>query len=199
MTTLELKSAKWLSALVLLTSGAAAQAVPTLGFDLDTLSVQVGDSFVLLLQGTGFDSTADGLAIDNLSGGQKLNLSFPAAALQLESVVIDPRWSFAAANKTGVIDNAAGTLTGLAFGTFPATADDSFDIARISFTALDAGAATVAISAAQLIGRVNNLAGTTIAASTLPSAVQVSAVPEPQAWAMLAAGLGWLALRSRRA
>jgi hypothetical protein len=46
-------------------------------------------------------------------------------------------------------------------------------------------------------GKVNNLPGATIVASFMPSAVQINAVPEPESWAMLAAGLAWLALRRR--
>ena len=175
----------------------AAHAVPVLGFGAAAQNIAVGDSFELVLQGSGFDSTAGGLVINNLSGGQQINLLFSVGALELLGITIDPRWTFAAANKPGTVNNAAGTLTGLAFGTFPATADDSFDIARITFRALSTTPATVVVTAANLAGRVNNVAGTRIAADFATRTVSVSPVPEPHSWALLAAGLGWLALRSR--
>lgn len=187
------------AAAAVLALAGTARAVPVIRFDVAARNTAVGDSFELILQGSGFDLTAGGLTIDNLSGGQKLNLAFTAGALEIISVTIDPRWTFAAANKPGTVDNAAGTLNGLAFGTFPATTDDSFDIARIGFRALTALPATVAVTTVDLAGRVGNVAGTAIAASYLPSSVQISPVPEPQTWALLAAGLVWLARRSRRA
>jgi hypothetical protein len=154
---------------------------------------------VLLLQGSGFDITLGGLSINNVSGGQHLNLSFAAGALEITGVSIDPRWNFASANKPGVVDNAAGTLTGLGFGSFPATTDTAFNIASITFRALQAASAEVVVTAVDIAGKVNNLPGANILASFQPSAVQVSAVPEPESWAMLAAGLVWLALRRRSA
>lgn len=177
--------------------GPLAHAVPVVRFDTAAVNVEVGASFVLVLQGTGFDTTAGGLTINNVSGGQRLNLTFSAGALQITNISIDPRWSFAAANKPGLVDNPAGTLTGMAFGAFPASTDAAFDIARITFTALQALPASVVVTAVDFAGRVNNVAGSTIAASFVPSSVQIAAVPEPQSWAMLGAGIGLLALRRR--
>lgn len=199
MTTLKTTARNWTAGVALAVGTLAAQAAPVLQFDTVLKHVNVGDSFVLLLQGAGFDITAGGLLIDNLSGGQKLNLAFTPGALEMLSIDIDPRWTFAAANKTGVADNAAGTLTGLAFGTFPATADDSFNIARINFRALVAAPAEVVVTGGDLAGKVNGVGGSKFAASYVATAVQISsAVPEPESWALLAAGLGMLALRARR-
>ena len=44
-------------ALALISSG--AHAIPTVGFQPDPAAVLVGDTFELLLAGTGFDFTAD--------------------------------------------------------------------------------------------------------------------------------------------
>ena len=189
------------SVLLLATAAASplAHAVPVVQFDAASVAIEAGASFTLVLQGRGFDTTAGGLAINNVSGGQRLNLSFSAGALAITGITIDPRWNFAAANRPGVIDNVAGTLTGMAFGAFPASTDASFNIARITFTALQSMPADMVVTAVDFAGRVNNVAGSAIAASFVPSSVQISAVPEPQGWAMLAAGIGWLALRRRQA
>jgi hypothetical protein len=197
MKTSKFRSAHLLTALALASASSVTQATPVVQFDLASLAVNVGDSFVLLLQGAGFDFTAGGLTINNVSGGQHLNLAFTAGAMEITGISIEPRWTFSSANKPGVIDNAAGTLTGMAFGTFPATTDTAFDIARITFHALQPGPAEVVVTAVDFAGKVNNLPGATIVASFMPSAVQINAVPEPESWAMLAAGLAWLALRRR--
>jgi hypothetical protein len=174
----------------------AAQAVPTLTLTPSAADVQATSTFTLQLQGSDFGSTAGGSAIDNVSGGQNLNLNFSAGIVELLGVEIAPRWTFAAANKAGAVDNAAGTLTGLGFGTFPATGDDSFDIALLRFRALAPGMASFSVAGAQLVGRVAGVPGSSIDV-TLPSiSVAVSAVPEPGSWALLASGLALVLLRS---
>lgn len=182
-------------ALALISQG--AQAIPIVGFEPDFSTVLVGDTFELLLQGTDFD-TADGKTINNVTGGQKFNLQFSSGLLQIINVSIDPRWNFTSGNKTGTLDNIAGTLTGLAFGTFPSTTDDNFGIASITFKALQAGQGAVTVTGGEFAARVNNVSGSKILPAFDSATIQVSAVPEPQTWAMLMAGLGLMGWRMRK-
>jgi hypothetical protein len=181
-------------ALALVSQG--ANAIPIVGFQPDPAVVLVGDTFQLLLQGTDFDTTADGKTINNVTGGQKFNLQFSSGLLQILGVNIDPRWSFG--NKTGTLDNTAGTLTGLAFGTFPATTDDSFSIASITFKALQAGQGQVTVTGGEFAAKVNNVSGSKILPAFDNATIQVSAVPEPPQWAMLMTGLGLVGWRMRK-
>lgn len=191
-------SIKILAATALAALSLSAAAVPTLQFAPATTSTNVGASFTLLLQGSGFDATTGGSLIDNISGGQKLDLGFGGGMLELLSVTIAPRWTFAAANKTGTVDNGAGTVKGISFGSFPATTDDAFDIASFSFRAIGAGNTQIQVLQAELVGRVAGVAGQVVATG-LPSVdVSISAVPEASTWALFALGLGGIAAISRR-
>jgi len=176
--------------------GQAAQAAPTVGFVPGAPSVLVGESFALTLRGWGFDLTTDSKLIDNITGGQKFNLEFNPGQLELLSVQIAPIWTFTSGNKTGTVDNDGGFLTGMAFGTFPATTADDFDIATITFKALKAGTTPVIPYGGEFAAKVNNLAG----AKILPSyeMAQVQVVPEPGQWALMLAGLGLVGWRLRK-
>lgn len=170
--------------------GTAAHAVPTLTLTADAGDLTVGSTFTVTLRGSDFDATAGGLTIDNVSGGQNLLLTYSAGVLELLSVSIAPTWNFAAANKPGTIDNAAGTLSGLAFGAFPAVTSDDFDVATFQFRALSAGAASLNFSGGQVVGRVANLPGSAITVVMPAAQLAVSPVPEPATWALFATALG---------
>jgi hypothetical protein len=159
--------------------GTAAHAVPTLTLTADGSDLTVGSTFTVTLRGSDFDATAGGLAIDNVSGGQNLLLSYSAGVLELLSVTIAATWNFAAANKPGTIDNGAGTLSGLAFGAFPAVTSDDFDVATFQFRALSAGAATLSFGGGQVVGRVANVPGSAITVEMPAAQLAVSPVPEP--------------------
>jgi hypothetical protein len=191
-----MKTKHLVTALTLGLMSQAALAAPTVGFDLDSTSVNVGDTFELILRGMDFDMTSDNKVVNNITGGQKFKLQFDPVVVKMLGVQIDPRWTFSSGNKPGTMDNVAGTLTGLAFGTFPATEDDNFNIARISFKALKAGQSEIMISDGEFAAKVNNAAGAKILPSFDSAMVQV--VPEPEQWAMLLAGLGLVGLRFRK-
>ena len=183
-------------ALALISPG--AHAIPTVGFQPDPAAVLVGDTFELLLAGTGFDFTADGLTINNVTGGQRFNLQFDGGLLEVLGVNIDPRWTFTRGNNIGALDNTVGTLTRLAFASSPPTTDDSFNIASITFKALQAGQGQVTFTGGEVVARVNNVSGTRIVPNFDSATILVSAVPEPQQWAMLLAGLGLVGWRMRK-
>ena len=185
--------------LLFATAAINAHALPTVGFDQTTKSVDVGDTFELVLQGSGFDTTFDAKLIDNVTGGQHFDLSFGAGVLQLVDVQIASRWIFSSGNKTGTIDNGAGTLTGMAFGTFPATTDDSFDIATLSFQAISSGASELVLSGGVFAARVASISGSVITPDFETTNISVtSPVPEPETWAVMLAGLGMIGWRTRR-
>lgn len=176
-------------------AGAAAQAAPTAQFVPSVETVSVGQVFELVLRGMSFNLTAGGAVINNLTGGQHLDLTYSNTQLELLQITLDPRWTFATGNKTGTIDAAHGAVTGLAFGVFPATPDDDFNIATFQLRALAAGPGTLALVAGQFIGRVAGVSGQRIGASLGQANLTVlAAVPEPQPAALLLAGLGGLAV-----
>lgn len=190
--------------LAALALSAGVQAAPALVLQTTSVSVHEGDTFEVLLRGKDFDHDHNGVKVNSITGGQGFKLAFSSGLLQLVSVGIDSRWSFKP--DPGVIDNKAGTLTGLRFGNFPATEDDDFNIATLTLKALGAGDATLAVTAGTMAGTLAAIAGSTPGKSVVPTfgalnlqILPVSQVPEPQHWAMLLAGLGVLGLRLRRA
>ena len=156
-------------------------AAPELSFEPIASPIMVGDSFNLMLVGSGFDLTSTGTVINNITGGQKVNIAFSADQVELMGVTIDSIWTFASSNKTGTIDNANGTLTGFGFGAFPAILADDFPIAMFNFKAVKTGPATISLDSAEIIGKVNNIAGTKIATGLGSTSVQVASVPLPGA------------------
>jgi hypothetical protein len=185
-------------ALALVVAGAAAQAVPTVAFDPAVNSVVVGDVFHLDLQGSSFDRTSGGLVIGNFTGGQNLRFSYTSASLEVVAIAIAPRWTFTTGNRSGSVDAGAGTVSGVAFGVFPATTDDDFDILRVTLKALAPGRGSIALLAGQFIGQVGGLGGQLIVPTFGSASIDIAAVPEPQSWALLLAGLGLIGFVARR-
>lgn len=184
-----------------LLTGLSLQAAPLLQFESDSAAVAVGDSFEVRLRGLSFNQTAAGLAIDNLSGGQNLSFGYDPAMLALVKVTVAPRWTFGVSG--GSHEAALGRLTGLRFGVFPSTTDDSFDIATFTLQALAPGQARLDLQSASFAGRVGGKAGQTFGATLGSFTVEVAAaVPEPDMtllWLVGLAGLVGLLGRRRRA
>ncbi|MEJ6003878.1 PEP-CTERM sorting domain-containing protein [Paucibacter soli] len=168
---------------------ASAQAQVTLSAASQT--VDVGDTFSLLVDGLGFNTTPANLPINNFQGGQNVAFSFDASILELLSVSIDPIWSFRAL--PGTIDNAAGKLTGVTFlvtpALVPAGPDYSFHFATLQFRALGAGTGHVAVTGGTFVGKVNNQAARSIAPTLGSAEVNVVSVPEPSTYALMLAGI----------
>ena len=175
------------------------QAAPQIRFEPSFESVAIGREFEVAVSGLGFDASGNGTPIDNVTGGQNLKFTFSNAALQVLGVTIDPRWNFAASNRPGRVDQVAGTVTGVSFGAFPATTDDSFAIAVIALRAIAPGSGSITLDSGQFVGRVGGRSGQLIATSSIPALVTVTAVPEPDTWALLVSGLCLVALKRRRA
>jgi hypothetical protein len=182
----------------------AAHAAPLVRATGPAGPVASGATFQLQLDGSGFDQTDGGQVIDNVTGGQAFALQFDASRLAIESVQIDPHWNFATANRTGTIDNVAGTLTGLAFAAFPATTDDGFPIATVTFRALAGGSAQVAVTGGEIAARVAGVSGSRIVPGFQPASVTLIAAAAPArqvpmpTWSLLALGAALASMQWRR-
>lgn len=177
------------AALLLAAIGLNAFAAPALVLTPSSVNVAVGQVFQLSLKGESFDETASGVAINNVSGGQAFSFGYSAAAFEILSISIAPRWTFAAARRTGTVDAVAGTVIGLGFGVFPPTADDGFDIATFTLKALTSGSGSFSTTAGQIIGTVGGVPGQSISATPAALTVAITAVPEPTPSALLFLGL----------
>lgn len=151
----------------------------SVGFNSTPAIISVGSSFSLTLEGTGFADVLDG-------GG--LNFSFDPSILQVNSVVIDPKWEFLPS--PGTIDNIAGTVDHIQFNTFANPIIGDFNIAVVNFQAIGAGTSALNLS----LDDFNPFAagGNLVAVAFDTATVQI--VPEASTASMLLAGLGLLAL-----
>ena len=130
------------------------------------------------------------------------NLVFDPAVLQLSSIVIDPSWNVG--SSAGTIDNVAGSLTGVWFGTSTVLQTFvPFPIATLTFQTIATGSSPTS----PLPNAANpfvDFSGQALAVTHQPSSAQVlpSPVPEPTALALLLTGLPFLVastLKRRRA
>jgi hypothetical protein len=168
-----------LFALAALSLQASAAVV---GFNPASTTVNVGDTFVVGVDGSGFATELDG-------GG--LNLSFDPAVLSVLDVIIDSTatgWNFFV--DKGSIDNVAGTVSGTQFNQFGSPKVGSFPILQYQFQAKAEGS-----SALQLTQFADNpfASGGELVVPMNFDSGSVHVVPEPQTYAMLLAGLGLLA------
>lgn len=182
---------------VFLLSGTVS-ASPELVFKPLPDPIMVGDVFNLVLTGRGFDATDDGGQINNVSGGQKLDLQFSADKLVLLNTLIDPVWNFPVFNKVGVADNVTGSLIGLGFGTFPPVESDTFNIATFTFKALVPGLASIDVTNAEIAATVDNIASSRLSANLGRTSIQITAVPIPGALWLFGSAIGLVTLARKR-
>ncbi len=171
---------------------AGAMLLAALGAQAQSLSLlpsvshfDVGDTFVLDVQGTGF-----GTAI--VGGG--FNLAFDPAILKLDSIKIPAAWEFAP--NAGLLDAASGTVSDVSFNTFAAPKAGDFLAAQLSFTAIGTGSSAVTLSASpsMVFGDIDANVVNVRYGSAL---VNVSAVPEAGSLSLMLAGLGCIGLMRR--
>ena len=170
------------AAAALLSGSLGAQAAGSLVFTPTGSTVSPGSSFAVQVRGSGFS--------DNVVGGG-LNLSFDPGVLALTGVSVDTGvWEFASSN--GLVDNALGTLSDVYFNSFKAVLPTGdFAVASLQFTALAIGSSALQMTASASFPFANDVAEA-VSVTFQPANVTVTAVPEPQRWALFAAGLGVL-------
>jgi hypothetical protein len=173
-------------AMLLAALGAQAQSLSVLPADS---TVDLGDTFVLDVQGAGFTTAIVG-------GG--FNLAFDPAVLKLDSIKIPAAWEFAP--NTGVLSAASGTVTDVSFNSFAAPKAGDFLAAQLTFTAIGVGSSAVSLSGSPTMV-FGDIDANVVNVAFNGSKLNVSAVPEAGSLTLMLAGLASIGLlrRSRRA
>lgn len=182
---------------LLLVAGHATAEGPRIVVESLDAKVRAGEVFEVLLRGDDFAALLDGSVIDNVSGGQKVVLDFDPKFFEFQSLEIDSRWTFLPARKLGNLDSGAGVLSGIGFGSFPATTEDSFSIGSARFRSLKTGEGQLGIVSAELVGRVAGISGRIIPVRFEPAVIQVSPIPEPAMSGLMVGGLAVLVWHSQ--
>ena len=174
----------------------SALAAPEVKLTTASPTVNVGDVFSVLLSAASFD-VISGKSIDNISGAKDLTFSFTNSTLEVVSVAFAPQWTFGVS--LGVVDQAAGSITGARFGSFPAVTGTDFAIGTVTLKAIAAGTGTLDLVSGTFQGKLGGVSGQSFSPAMGEVSVAVtSAVPEPMSAAMLLAGLGCLAFVAKR-
>ena len=175
-----------LAACALATLAGPAAAANQVSSAPTAVSAEQGTSFAVQISGSEF---ADVM----LGGG--LNFSWNPDVMDLSSVTVDAAvWEFA--RYGGLLDAAAGTLSGMYFASFQGRTG-SFAIATLNFVADAPGSTPLAMSLFPSQPFANEL-GDVVAVTLGSTAVTVTAVPEPASWLLLALGGCALPLWRRR-
>lgn len=148
--------------------------------------VRLGPAAATLQPGETVQLSVSGQDFGSLMLGGGLSFAWNPDVLDLVSVQVDAAtWEFA--RDGGLLDAAAGTLTGMYFASFAGHAGN-FPIATLHFAADQPGVTTVAMALFPSQPFANEL-GEVVDVNLVGSTITVGAVPEPGAWALLLAGL----------
>ena len=150
-------------------------------------SVTAGDNFSVDIVGRSFSQVLDG-------GG--LNLSFNSSRLAVTSVTIAPIWDPAFSVPAFTIDNVAGRVSSIDFGSFGSNTGD-FTIATIGLHALSAGSSSLGLT--EFTDNPFASGGLPLAVTFQDGLVTIAAVPEvPSAFATSLGLLVLISMRKRR-
>jgi hypothetical protein len=151
-------------------------------------TVNVGDVFVLTIEGSGF--------VDNLDGGG-LDVGFDPTVLQINApATIDAAWEF---GSDGGSTGGPGVWKDIVFNTFSHAINGTFPIATVSFTALQPSAGTPVVLSLNGGPAENPFGsgGTLVPVSFAGATIEVKAVPLPVSLWLVTGALATL-VRKRR-
>jgi len=165
-----------------------AQAAGSVSFSLvpqDSV-IDIGETLLVDLIGT---YIGDGVIV-----GGAANLGFDSSILEVLNVTLQAPKDIA--ESTRVIDNVAGTVSGIGFASIVGVTG-SFTLATVEFQAKSAGLASLVLSNANddIYVWANGL-GDEIQFNGATGSI--TAVPEPEAYALMLAGLGLVGFAARR-
>ncbi|WP_446812248.1 VPLPA-CTERM sorting domain-containing protein (plasmid) [Methylomonas sp. 2BW1-5-20] len=158
-------------------------------FDPTSTTVNLGDTFSLVLKGELFPAGLDGGSVD---------VNFDSSMLHADTVSVNSSlWNFASV--PGAIDNTTGKIEFTDFAQFGAnTTNNLFNIATFTFTAIGSGSSQIT-----LVTNNNDpfaTGGNPITPTFSNAEVNIlqSAVPLPAAFWLFLSGLGSFAALGRR-
>lgn len=175
---------------VLLMVGQMANAA-VITFNMTNVNVNPGDSIPLILQGQNFATGVNGATANGTLGGG-VTLSWDPSVLTLPSFtaanIVFPGDEFFGSSVPIVLDNTAGTLS-FSVASFIGTSLVDFNIANLTFSALQAGSTAVGITVSLADIWSDGVGAVDVSPTAIGGNVTVTAVPLPTPLLLLLSGL----------